>query len=788
MGIVGTSVPRIDGLKYVTGRTQYMADLKFPDMVEVAIVRSQHGHARLRAVDVSEARQHPDVLDVVTAEDIREAVRPLSAGIDTEGFRSTELYPLARTKVRYVGEPVAAVVAKDRYVAEDIAETIKVDYEPLTSLVDAREALKDGAHLLHEDLGSNCLVHRVFKNGNIEKCFQSADLIIKEHFRIERHTGATMETRGYVACYDRASGRLTLHSCGQILHLLRMGLSEVLGIDENRIRVIIPDVGGGYGTKGILYQEEILCSYLSMKLQRPVRWIEDRIEHFQSATHGWEQDHDIEVGIAKDGTILGVKDTIYVNVGAYSPWPVTAGIEPFQAGGLLPGPYRFQEYFCEVYGVATNKSPTAPYRGIARPAITFVMEGMIDRIARALNMDPAEVRLKNMIQPEDFPHRSPTKLVHDRASYTESVKKALECGGYEGWREKQKSLRRSGRYIGLGLGSFAELTGLGSGTSVAPGVDYLRPGSDAVRIHITPKGMVSVYIGMPSQGQGLETAISQIVADELGVSLEKVMVINNDSELTPFNLGTMASRGAVIAGVATTEGLKKLKEKMIQIAALFMEISPADLQYCRSGVWAKDAPQKGFTLTRLARLAYFHPHKLPSNLTPGLEVTQYYDPKFGTFANGTHLAIVEVDVELGSVRLLDYTIVDDCGNMLNPMLVDGQLQGGAAQGISGALLEKLVYDPGGQLLTATFSDYLLITARDMPRLRIAHLVTPSERIKTGVKGVGEGATVGAPAAIINAINDALAPLGVQVSTLPAGPQEIFQKIQEAKTNNETRTL
>lgn len=771
----------------MTGRTQYVADLRFAGMVELAILRSMYGHALLRDMDVSRALQHPDAIDVVTAKDIRKGVRPISTEIDTEGFKSTEGYPLARNKVRYVGEPVAAVMATDRYVAEDIAEMIQVDYEPLTPLVDAMEALKDGAPLLHEDLGTNVLVHRIFKNGDIGKSFQTADHIIREHFRIERHVGATMETRGYVACYERGTGRLTLYSCGQTPHFLRMGLSEALGIEENRIRVITPDVGGGYGTKGILYQEEILCCYLSMKLGRPVRWIEDRIEHFQSATHGWEQDHYIEVGVKKDGTILGVKNTIYGDVGAYSPWPVTAGIEPLQAGGLLPGPYRFQDYFCEVYGVATNKSPTAPYRGIARPGITFVMEGMIDRIARTLNMDPAEVRLKNMIQPEDFPHRSPTKLVHDRASYTESVKKALECAGYEGWRKKQKSLRKKGRYIGLGIGSFAELTGLGSGTTIAPGVDYLRPGSDAVRIHITPKGKVSVYIGMPSQGQGLETVISQIVADELDVPMKNIMVINNDTELTPFNLGTMASRGAVIAGVATSEGLKKLKEKMLQIAAHFLEISTAGLEYCRSGVWAKDAPQQGFTMTRLARLAYFSHHKLPPDLTPGLEVTQHYDPKFGTFANGTHLAVVEVDVEIGSVSLLDYTVVDDCGTVLNPMLVDGQLQGGTAQGISGALLERLVYDSGGQLLTGTFADYLLITAHEMPPLRIAHLITPSERIKTGVKGVGEGATVGAPAAIINAINDALDPLGVQISTLPAGPQEIFQKIWEAKPN-ETRSL
>lgn len=782
MSLVGKSVKRVDGFKYVSGKAQYMADLKFPEMVEVAIIRSRYGHARLGKVDVRRALHHPDTIAVVTATDLQPAVRPISTKVDREGFRSTEVYPLARDKVRYVGEPVAAVVARDRYLAEDIAELIKVDYEPLTSLVYAEEAIKDEAPLLHEELASNVLVHRIFKNGDIERSFQNADHIVKEHFRIERHLGATLETRGYIACYERGSGRLTLYSCGQLPHFFRMGLSEVLGIGENRIRVIIPDVGGSYGLKGILYQEEILCCHLAMKLGRPVRWIEDRIEHFQSATHGWEQDHYIEVGIKQDGTILGVKNTIYVNVGAYSVWPVTAGIEPLQAGGLLPGPYRFQDYFCEVYGVATNKSPTAPYRGIARPVITFVMEGMIDRIARAVNLDPAEVRLKNMIQPEDFPHRSPTRLVHDRASYTESVKKVLEYGGYKEWREKQARLREEGRYIGLGIGSYAELTGLGSGTSISPGVDYLRPGNDAVRINITPNGMVSVYLGIPSQGQGLETAISQIVADELGLPLEKITVINNDSELTPYNVGTMASRGAVIGSVATIQGLKRLKHKMLQIAAHFLEVDLADLEYRDSGVRSKNEPQKVFTLTQLAGLAYFGFHKLPPELTAGLEVTQYYDPKFGTFANGTHLAVVEVDPELAFVTLLDYTIVDDCGYILNPMLVEGQVLGGAVQGISGALLEKLVYDRSGQLITGTFMDYLLITASEIPRFKITNLVTPSERVMTGVKGVGEGATVAAPAAIINAINDALVPLGVQVSTFPAGPHEIFQKIRSAKAD------
>ncbi|MFH1351183.1 MAG: xanthine dehydrogenase family protein molybdopterin-binding subunit [Pseudomonadota bacterium] len=780
MGLVGKPVKRIDGPKYVSGKAQYVADLKFADMVEIAFVRSRYGHARLRHVDVSEAIKHPYTIDIVTAKDIHEAIRPVSAKVDREGFKSTEVYPLARDKVLYVGEPIAAVVAKDRYVAEDIAEMINVDYEPLTALVYAEEALKDGAPLLHEDLGTNTLVHRLFENGDIETALQDADHIIKEHFRIERHTGATMETRGYVACYEKGSGRLTLYSSGQLPHFLRMGLSEFLRIGEHRIRVIMPDVGGGYGTKGILYPEEVLCCHLSMKLGRPVRWIEDRIEHFQSATHGWEQDHYIEVGVKKDGTILGVRNTIYVNVGAYSVYPVTAGIEPLQAGGLLPGPYKFQDYFCDTYGVATNKSPTAPYRGIARPCITFVMEGMIDRIARAVNMDPAEVRLKNMIQPEDFPYRSPTRLVHDRASYTESVKKALESAGYKEWREKQKRLREEGRYIGLGIGSYSELTGLGSGTSISPGVDYLRAGNDAVRITITPTGMIVVYIGMPSQGQGLETAITQIVADEMEIPPENIAIINNDSELTPFNLGTMASRGAVIGGVATIQGLKKLKDKMLRIAAHFMDVNIEDLEYGESGVRSKHNPAMMFTLPQLAGLAYFAVHKLPPDLTPGLEVTQYYDPKFGTFANGTHLAVVEIDPEIGSVTLLDYTIVDDCGTILNPMLVDGQLKGGAAQGISGALLEKLVYDNNGQLLTGTFMDYLLITARDLPQFRIVHLVTPSERVMTGVKGVGEGATVGSPAAVINAINDALVPMGAQVNTFPTGPQEIFQKIRETK--------
>jgi len=771
-GLIGARIKRLEDPKFLMGQGRYIADLRMPGMAEVIFVRSPHAHAYIRGVDVQSALDHPDVIAVLTGEEANRWAKPFRTE-PSSVHKACDFPILAKDKVRFFGEAVAAVVARDRYVAEDVAELVRVEYEPLPPVLDGGEAMEPGAPRLHEELADNILVFRKFESGKIADAFQKADFIFKETFKSHRHIAAPIETRGCIAHYDPGTEMLTLWTTNQVPHLVRLGLALTLDLPEHKIRVIIPDVGGGYGGKGGLYPEEVVVSLLAVKLRRPIRWIEDRMENFMAATHAWEQVHHVEVAVSKDGKILGLKDRIICNTGAYAVWGSTAAAEPLMAGGLLPGPYKIKNYYCETYGVATNKSPTAPYRGIARPPIVFVMEGIMDLISRKLGIDAAEVRLKNMIQPDDFPYTSATRVVHDRASYVESLKKALEIIDYSGLREEQEMLRKHGRYIGIGISCYAELTGLGSGTTIIPGAQYLRPGNDPVTVRVIPSGKVTVLIGMPSQGQGLATALAQIVAQELGVDLTDITVINNDTAIVPYGIGTMASRGAVIGGGGVMLACQKIKEKALKIAAHLLEARPEDLVFEQGRAMVRGVPEKGFSLQQIAHAAYFQMHKLPKDITPGLEVTEYYDTKFGTFANATHIAVVELDMETGVPKIQRYLAVDDCGRIINPMIVEGQIIGGAAQGLSGALYERIVYDGMGQLLTTTFMDYALLKATEAPNIEIAHLQTPSQIALGGFKGVGEGGTIAPPAALINAINDALTPFGTSLREFPVLPDRII---------------
>lgn len=769
--LIGARIKRLEDPKFLTGRGKYIADLRMPGMTEVVFVRSPHAHAYIKGIDTQNALNHPDAVAVLTGEKASRWAKPFRT--ESSSVHKACNFPvMAMDKVRFFGEAVAAVVARNRYLAEDVAELVRVEYEPLLPIMDEEEAMEPEAPKVHEELSDNILVFRKFQAGEIGNAFQEADFIFKETFKSHRHIAAPIETRGCIASYDPGMETLTLWTANQVPHLVRLGLALTLDFPEHKIRVIIPDVGGGYGGKGGLYPEEVVVCVLAIKLCRPVGWIEDRIENFTAATHAWEQTHHVEVAVSKEGLILGLKDKIICNSGAYAVWGSTAAAEPIMAGGLLPGPYKIKNYYCEAYGVATNKSPTAPYRGIARPPIVFVMEGVMDIIARGLNRDPAEVRLKNMIQPEDFPYTSPTRVVHDRASYVESLKKALEVINYPQLRKEQERLRKEGRYMGIGISCYAELTGLGSSTTVVPGAQYLRPGNDPVTVRVIPSGKVIILIGMPSQGQGLATALAQIVGQELGIDLADITVINNDTAIVPYGIGTMASRGAVIGGGGAMLACQKIKEKALTIAAHFLEAPLEDLVFEKGRVMVKGVPGKGLTLQEVAHTAYFQMNKLPKDITPGLEATEYYDTKFGTFANAAHIAVVEVDVETGIHKIQRYLAVDDCGKMINPMMVEGQVIGGAAQGLSGALYERIVYDEMGQLLTTTFMDYALLKATEAPEIEVTHLETPSQIALGGFKGVGEGGTIAPPAALVNAINDALAPFHVLLKEFPV----LFDKI------------
>lgn len=772
--LIGARIKRLEDPKFLMGRGKYIADLRMPGMAEVVFIRSPHAHAYIKGIDIRNALSHPDTIAVLTGEEVNRWAKPFKT--ESSSVHKACNFPvLAKDKVRFFGEAVAVVVARDRYLAEDVTELVRVEYEPLPPIMDEEKAMEPEAPRLHEELPDNILVFRKFESGEIGKAFQEADFILRETFKSHRHIAAPIETRGCIAQYDPGMGMLTLWTANQVPHLVRLGLAMTLDFPEHKIRVIIPDVGGGYGGKGGLYPEEVVVCLLAIKLCRPVRWIEDRIENFTAATHAWEQTHHVEVAVSKDGIISGLKDKIICNTGAYAIWGSTAAAEPIMAGGLLPGPYKIRNYYCETYGVATNKSPTAPYRGIARPPIVFVMEGAMDLIARELNMDPGDMRLKNMIQPDDFPYTSATRVVHDKASYVESLKKALEVINYPQLRKEQESLRNDGRYIGIGISCYAELTGLGSGTSIIPGAQYLRPGNDPVTVRVIPSGKVIVLIGMPSQGQGLATALAQVVAQELGVDLDDITVINNDTAIVPYGIGTMASRGAVIGGGGAILACQKIKEKALKIAARFLEARLEDLEFEKGRVMVKGVPEKGLTLQEVAHAAYFQIHKLPRDITPCLETTEYYDTKFGTFANATHIAVVEMDMETGIPKIQRYLAVDDCGRMINPMIVEGQVIGGTAQGLSGALYERIVYDEMGQLLTTTFMDYALLKATEAPEIEVTHLETPSQITLGGFKGVGEGGAIAPPAALVNAINDALSPFKISLKEFPVLSDKIIAR-------------
>ena len=769
----------MEDARLLQGQGRFVADLTLSRMLHVAFLRSPHAHARLVSVDTRPARTLPGVAACVTGDEIATHARPIRAESKMAGYHATEFPPLARGKVRFVGEAVVAVLAESRYVAEDALEAVDVRYAALPVVATPETAMAGDAPLVHEAAGSNVLLSRAFVRGDADAAMAGAAVVVGDRFRFHRHAGVTMENRACLADWNTGAGELTLWSSTQIPGLLREALAELLDLPAHRLRVVAPDVGGGFGVKSALYPEEVAVCALARLTGRPVKWVGDRREDLLTSTQAWDETIDAELAVDADGTIHALRARVVADVGAYSIHPWTASIEVVQVISFLPGPYRVPHYRGEAWGVATNKAPMGPYRGVGRPVSTFVTEALVDRAARRLGMDPVALRLRNLIRPDELPYRSPSGVVWDSGSFVESLERARDVVAYEHVRAAQRDPRRAGRYVGVGVACYVELTGVGSAIPASPGA-AINTGTEGATVRVDPSGTVTASFGLACQGQGHETTLAQVVAAELGARLEDVRVVSGDTAAGPAGTGTYASRSAVIGGGAAILAARALREKALAIGAHLLEVSADDLTLADSRATVRGAPDRALSLREIARAAYAGAKRLPAGMEPGLEATRFYDPYFGTASNATHIAVVEVDPETCGVVVRRFVVVEDCGRIINPLIVEGQAIGGVAQGVGAALLEEIVYDGDGQLLTGSLMDYLVPTAAELPPVEVVHLERPSPTTLGGFKGVGEGGTIGAPAAVANAIADALKPLGIELSELPVTPDRLFRLLSRPR--------
>jgi aerobic carbon-monoxide dehydrogenase large subunit len=773
MALVGARVPRVEDARFLGGHGRYVADLARPGLLHVAFVRSPHAHAAIRGIDCARARAMSGVIACVTGEELARQVPPVRAESRMRGYLATDYPALAHGKVRFAGEAVVAVVAANRYLAEDAAEAVDVGWEPLDVVHEAEAGLRDGGPLVHEAAGSNGLVARTFSQGDVDAALASASLVVADRFRFNRHAGVAIENRACLAEWEAGTAMLTLWSSTQVPGLVRDLMADLLDLPTHRVRVVAPDVGGGFGIKSALYPEEIVVCALARQLGRPVKWVSDRREDLLTSTQAWDEVIHAELGVDADGTIAGLRARVIADIGAYSIYPWTASIEVIQVISFLPGPYRVPHYRGEGVGVATNKAPMGPYRGVGRPVSAFVTESLLDRAARRLGLDPVDIRRRNMIRPEECPYRSPSGVVWDTATFQETLDVACEAADYRALRAEQAAARAAGRRLGIGVASYVELTGVGSAIPVSPGSTVVT-GTEGVTLRVDPGGTVTASFGVACHGQGHETSLAQVVSDELGVRLTDVRVVHGDTAASPSGTGTYASRSAVLGGGAAILAGRALRAKILAIAAHQLEASPADLELADGRIAVRGASDRSVTLRDVARAAYSGTRRLPAGLEPGLEATRFYDPYFGTTSNATHIAVVEIDPSTCAATVRRLVVAEDCGRIINPLIVEGQARGGVAQGVGAALLEELVYGPDGQLLTGSLMDYLVPTALEMPRIEVRHLDRPSPTTLGGFKGAGEGGTIGAPAAIANAVADALAPLGIEINELPVTPERLFR--------------
>jgi carbon-monoxide dehydrogenase large subunit len=760
----------------IMGRGTYVDDVQLPRMTYAAILRSPYAHARILSINVDKAKALPGVVAVMTGADLQGQNVP--CGWTLPDMKVAPHPALAIGKVRYTGDAVAVVVAEERYLARDALDLIEVDYEPLPVVVDAEKAIQAGAPQLHDEVPNNTTFVWKVAGGDIDQAFREAEVVVKQRIVNQRLIPNAIEPRGMVAQYNPGSGDLTLWTATQIPHLVRLLLSMVTGIPEHKVRVIAPDIGGGFGSKLYLYPEEVIISTLAKTTGRPVKWIEERRENYVATTHGRDHVQYVEVAAKRDGTIIGLRVKCIANMGAYLS-TFAPGIPTILFGLMLSGNYRIPNISCEVTGVHTNTTLVDAYRGAGRPEATYLVERAVDLTARELGLDPAEIRRRNFVSASAFPHTTATGVTYDSGNYQPTLDKALEIAGYQQLRQEQARARAEGKYLGIGVTTYVEICGMAP-SQVLGAVGAGAGGWESATVRVHPTGKVTVYSGASSHGQGHETAFAQIVGDGLGVPFEDVEVVHGDTAQVQFGIGTFGSRSAAVGGMAAVMSVNKIEEKAKKIAAFLLEAAEADLVFEGGQFFVKGTPGRGITIQQVALAAYV-PHKYPTGLEPGLEATSFYDPSNFTWPFGTHVAVVEVDPETGVIKLRRYIAVDDCGRVINPMLVDGQIHGGLAQGIAQALYEEAVYDENGQLVSGSLMDYAVPKADDLVNFELDRTETPSPVNALGVKGVGEAGTIASSATIVNAVVDALAPLGVKHLDMPLKPERVWQAIQQAQT-------
>ncbi len=762
---VGKPIKRVEDPRLIKGIATYTDDIKMPGMLHAALLRSPYAHARIRGIDTAKARELPGVIAVLTAADVNASCGAVPCAAAIPDLKAPVHTVLAGDRVYFVGHPVAVVVAEDRYVAADALTLIEVDYDPLPVVSDPELALRSESPLTHPDLGTNVAYTHTQVVGDLDAAFSSADRIIKQRMVHQRLTPMAIEPRGCVASYHPGDETMTLWTSTQIPHLIRTLLPGMIGIAENKLRIVAPEVGGGFGSKLNLYAEEALCCHLAKRVNAPVKWIESRRENASSTIHGRDQIGDYEIAVKNDGTVLALKNSTVADLGSYLQL-LTPAI-PTLTGLMLSGCYKFQATRMDITGVYTHKMATDAYRGAGRPEATYLVERLIDIVADELKLDPVQVRLKNFPQPSEFPFATATGLFYDSGNYQGSLRHAMELANWSSLMQQRAQARAAGKLFGVGLSTYVEICALGPSKAMpAGGWEW-----GCVRMEIS--GKVTVITGATPHGQGQETSFAQIVGDRLGVPMEDIVVLRGDTNVAHYGRDTYGSRATVVGGTAIIMSVDKILEKAKTLAAHMMETSPGSVKFAVGRFTAESGKSLGWA--EVAGEAYVAKN-IPPGFEPGLEASSFYEPENFTFPFGAHIVAVEIDRETGKTKIVKYIAVDDCGNQVNPLLVEGQVQGGIAHSIGQVLFEQTVYDEQGQLLTGEFTDYAIAHAADIPEYVLGSTVTPSPNNPLGLKGVGEAGTIGATPAVANAVMDALHPLGIRHLDLPLTPEKVWRAI------------
>lgn len=769
--LIGAPIKRREDPRLVQGLSHYVDDIKLVNTLDCTFLRSDYAHADIKSINTEAAENLSGVVKVITGADIEGKVGSIPCAAEIEGLKVPDHPALAVGRVRFVGEPIAAVVATDPYIARDALDLIEVEYDELPVVADLDKAIEPDSTVIYDEFDDNIAFTMPLDAGEVDAAFAEADHVVSQRFVNQRLIPNSIEPRGVLAEYLPGEGTLTVWSSTQVPHHLKTILSLLLDLPEQLVRVIAPEVGGGFGSKLNVYPEEAVVAYLATQLRKPVKWIEKRSEGFTTTIHGRDQVDYVDMAVQNDGTITGLRAKLLANMGAYH--QLLTPIIPVLTYLMMPGAYKIPNIRLELIGVFTNKMATDAYRGAGRPEATHIIERMVDLAAQKLGMEPKEIRFKNFPQPDEFPLEMPTGVTYDSGNYQMSFNKALDAVDYDSLRAQQAELRGQGRYMGIGIATYAEICGMGPSVGVAGG------GWESGTVRIERTGKVTVLTGVSPHGQGQETSFAQIVADEYGISIDDIAVIHGDTGRQPQGIGTFGSRATAVGGAALIIATKQVKEKMAQIAAHLLEANADDLVFEDGNIFVQGSPDPAVTFAEVAAAAHAAVN-LPPEVEPGLEATHFFEPSNFTYPFGAHISIVEVDPETGEIDLQRYVAVDDCGNIINPMLVDGQVHGGIAQGLGQAMYEGAVYDENGQLLTGSFMDYAIPKATQVPRFETEHTTTPSPVNPLGVKGVGEAGTIASSPCLVNAVVDALSPFGITDIDMPMTPNRVWQTIQDAQ--------